>query len=74
MQAEPAALLKKETLAQLFSCELCEIFKNTYVTELLLYRSVNYTKETLVLMFSYILHNSRPWSGCSRISNLYEIL
>ena len=23
-------LIKKETLAQLFSCEICEIFKNTF--------------------------------------------
>ena len=26
----PTSLLKKETLAQIFSCEFCEIFKNTY--------------------------------------------
>ena len=26
-------LLKKETLAQVFSCELCEICKNTFVKE-----------------------------------------
>ena len=26
----PAALLKKETLAQEFSCEFCEISKNTF--------------------------------------------
>ena len=26
-------LLKKKTLTQLFSCEFCEIFKNTYCTE-----------------------------------------
>ena len=26
----PAALLKKETLAQVFSCEFCDIFKNTF--------------------------------------------
>ena len=25
--------IKKETLAQVFSCELCEIFKNTFFTE-----------------------------------------
>ena len=29
-------LLKKETLAQLFSCEFCEISKNTFFTEHLL--------------------------------------
>ena len=26
-------LIKKETLAQVFSCEFCEIFKNTFFTE-----------------------------------------
>ena len=26
----PATLLKKETLVQVFSCEFCEIFKNTF--------------------------------------------
>ena len=26
-------VLKKETLAQVFSSELCEIFKNTFFTE-----------------------------------------
>ena len=25
--------IKKETLAQVFSCEFCEIFKNTFFTE-----------------------------------------
>ena len=29
----PVTLLKKETLAQMFSCEFCEIFKNTFFTE-----------------------------------------
>ena len=33
LQARPATLLKKETLAQVFSCEFCEIFKNTFFTE-----------------------------------------
>ena len=27
------ACLKKETLAQMFSCEFCEISKNTFFTE-----------------------------------------
>ena len=31
----PATLLKKETLAQVFSCEFCEISKNAFDTELL---------------------------------------
>ena len=29
LQAEACNLIKKETLAQVFSCEFCEIFKNT---------------------------------------------
>ena len=29
----PATLFKKETLAPAFSCEFCEVFKNTFVTE-----------------------------------------
>ena len=33
MQAWPATLLKKETLAQVFSCEFCEISKNIFFTE-----------------------------------------
>ena len=28
-----AGLIKKEALAQVFSCEFCEIFKNTFFTE-----------------------------------------
>ena len=30
---EPATLFKKETLAQVFSSEFCEISKNTFFTE-----------------------------------------
>ena len=30
---KPATLLKKGTLAQVFSCEFCEISKNTFLTE-----------------------------------------
>ena len=29
----PATLLKKENLVQVFSCEFCEISKNTFFTE-----------------------------------------
>ena len=32
----PAILFKKETLAQVFSCEFCKISKNTFFTEHLL--------------------------------------
>ena len=30
---EPCNFIKKETLAQVFSCEFCEISKNTFFTE-----------------------------------------
>ena len=30
MQTEACSVIKKETLVQLFSCEFCEIFKNTF--------------------------------------------
>ena len=33
LQAEAYNFIKKETLAQVFSCEFCEIFKNTFFTE-----------------------------------------
>ena len=29
----PATLLKKKNLAQVFSCEICEILKDTFFTE-----------------------------------------
>ena len=32
LQAEACNFIKKETLAQVFSCEFCEIFKNTFFT------------------------------------------
>ena len=32
-EAEAFNFIKKETLAQLFSCEFCEISKNTFFTE-----------------------------------------
>ena len=31
--SRPATFIKKETLAQVFSCEFCEISKNTFFTE-----------------------------------------
>ena len=32
---EACNFIKKETLAQVFSCQFCEIFKNTFFTEYL---------------------------------------
>ena len=33
LQAEAGNFIKKETPAQMFSCEICGIFKNTFFTE-----------------------------------------
>ena len=33
LQASGLQFIKKEALPQVFSCELCEIFKNTFFTE-----------------------------------------
>ena len=33
LQAEACNFIKKETLAQVFSCEFSEIFQNTFFTE-----------------------------------------
>ena len=33
LQPQACNFIKKETLAQVFSCEFCEIFKNTFFTE-----------------------------------------
>ena len=33
MKPEGLQLYLKETLAQMFSCEICDIFKNTYFIE-----------------------------------------
>ena len=40
-------LLKKETLAQVFSCEFCEIFKNTFFTKHLFLKKLIYYLFTL---------------------------
>ena len=33
IKREACNFIKKDTLAQVFSCEFCEIFKNTFFTE-----------------------------------------
>ena len=35
LQAEACNSIKKETLAQVFPCKFCEIFKNAFFTEYL---------------------------------------
>ena len=41
---KPATLLKKETLAQVFSCEFCKISKNTFFTKHLWANASDYLK------------------------------
>ena len=70
----PAALLKKKDLAQVFSCEFCEIFNNTFFTEHLRvtasdsmfyqkfssFRNVQklLRRETSILLYSKVLEGS----------------
>ena len=42
-----ATLLKKETLAQVFSCEFCEISKNTFLTEHLRATASDYREQSM---------------------------
>ena len=48
LQAAPATLLKKKTLAQVFSCEFCEISKNTFFTEHLWWLLLDSVNEGIV--------------------------
>ena len=45
LQAAACNFIKKETLAQVFSCEFCEISKNTFFTEHLRWLLLLYYKE-----------------------------
>ena len=49
---EACNFIKKETLAQVFSCELCEISKNTYFTEHLWATAAVYHKKFITENFS----------------------
>ena len=40
-------LIKKETLAQVFSCDFCEISKSTFLTEHLWTTASKFSNETL---------------------------
>ena len=46
--SQNSIFLKKETLAQVFSCELCEICKNTFFTE-----HVRMTASTFGILISF---------------------
>ena len=42
-------LIKKETLAQVFSCNFCEIFKNTFFTEHLWWLLLGYFQKSYII-------------------------
>ena len=46
----PANFIKKETLSQLFSCEFCEISKNTFFKEPLWATSFSFTEGFLIFL------------------------
>ena len=56
----PATLLKKETLAQVFSCEFCEFSKNTFFTKhlwwLLLSRTFTFYLVAWRVLFAHLTH------------------
>ena len=58
LQAEACNFIKKETLAQVFSCELCETSKNTFFIEhlrwILLFLEKSYLNSDLLIM-TYIM-------------------
>ena len=62
LQAPPATLLKKETLAQMLSCEFFEIFKNTSLNEHLWTTASQSSKKLLARYFS------QHASTCSKIT------
>ena len=50
-RAEVCNFIKKETLAQVLSCELCEISKNTFFTNCLLF-----SQKTSIIVFNRALN------------------
>ena len=55
-ESEACNFIKKETLAQVFSCEFCEIFKNTFFTEhLWTTASVNTIAVSKIKNFTFFL-------------------
>ena len=68
-------LIKKETLAQLFSCEICEIFKNTFFYRTPLVAASEIIQNTKILhegishfSIEIILHCKKKWNFSSRFS------
>ena len=53
----PESLVKKETLAQVFSCEFCELSKNTFFIEHLWATASDYTVLGTLISDCYICYN-----------------
>ena len=51
-QPEARSFIKIETLAQVLSCEFCEIFKNTFSTEQLWWLLLDITYSNILNFFS----------------------
>ena len=62
VRPEACNFIKKETLAQLFSCEFCEISKNTIFTEHLWWLLLNSLKLVWIIRpnhFAYHVHSAQ---------------
>ena len=46
--------IKKKTLAQLFSCKFCKVFKNTFFTEQTSFKAERFVKMHLICCRAYI--------------------
>ena len=68
---EACNFIKRETLAQVFSCEFCEIFKNTFFTGHLrttVSASEVFEKEYLFVLFDVEpFFTNVPWMKLSKI-------
>ena len=64
----PVTLFKKETLAQVLSCEFCEFFKNIFFTEHLWATASEVSNEyNLKLNFGFVFLNTTAYSRTRRI-------
>ena len=75
LQALACNFIKKEILAQVFSCEFCEIFKNTFLTERRVAASsknISYWKATVKNSFNMNCENWHIFDNLT-VSNFFEI-
>ena len=62
----PAGLLEKETLAQVFSCEFCEINKNNFFTEH--FHATDFTTNVTFLYFLKTSENCKSFKGLKKFN------